>query len=247
DPLRITLSDADSTHARRGIKPMANSENTHNNIICSDAYCFNCGNQSFISMQVINVPSFGNVFVSSSHCQHCGHFDTDIKELIDPKEFGIHCELKVRNKEDLNRTLVLQTSCSIAILEIELEEMPFQYPGCVITIEIFISRYINRFMKVITEKKTEFELCQKLHETIIKLQQMLQGNQKFTFLIDDPSGNSCIENTSFPNADPNLWILKYKRTRHEDSLLHLDVDSRKPIVISDEEDINNNKENDDSR
>uniref|UniRef100_A0A6G3MK25 Zinc finger protein ZPR1 homolog (Trinotate prediction) n=1 Tax=Henneguya salminicola TaxID=69463 RepID=A0A6G3MK25_HENSL len=76
---------------------------------------------------------------------------------------------------------------------------------------------------------------------------MLQGNQKFTFLIDDPSGNSCIENTSFPNADPNLWILKYKRTRHEDSLLHLDVDSRKPIVISDEEDINNNKENDDSR
>lgn len=65
-------------------------------------------------------------------------------------------------------------------------------------------------------------LCGKLRDTIGHLRDLLEFKRKFTIILDDPSGNSHIENPFYPKEDPNLWILNYKRTWIEDEQLGLE-------------------------
>jgi len=37
----------------------------------------------------------------------------------------------------------------------------------------------------------------------------------FTFIFDDPSGNSYIKNPNYPGKDPKVEITHYKRTREQ--------------------------------
>ena len=58
-------------------------------------------------------------------------------------------------------------------------------------------------------------LFDQIEHVISTLQGYIDGNQQFTLSIDDPSGNSYIENLCVPNEDPKIEKRFYKRTREQ--------------------------------
>ena len=60
------------------------------------------------------------------------------------------------------------------------------------------------------------ELAQQLGDFLAKLEALKAGkNMPWTFVIEDPAGNSFIKNPYIPKNDPNLKIEKLSRTTAE--------------------------------
>jgi len=48
---------------------------------------------------------------------------------------------------------------------------------------------------------------------IARMTLFMTGNElPFTFIVDDPAGNSFLENTHAPKPDPNMTVSHYNRT-----------------------------------
>ena len=50
---------------------------------------------------------------------------------------------------------------------------------------------------------------------------MKEGNKTFTFVLDDPAGNSYMQNLYAPDDDPEMKIEKYQRTFDQNEELGL--------------------------
>merc|ERR1712080_543034 len=61
----------------------------------------------------------------------------------------------------------------------------------------------------------------KMDEFKRKLKHMKEGTQKFTFILDDPAGNSYMQNLYAPDDDPEMKIEKYERTFEQNEELGL--------------------------
>lgn len=55
----------------------------------------------------------------------------------------------------------------------------------------------------------------KIEEIISKIDANLENPKKLTLIIDDPSGNSYVENYLYPKTDPKLRFIKYVRTKDQ--------------------------------
>jgi len=63
-------------------------------------------------------------------------------------------------------------------------------------------------------------VAEKLEEFIQKLEDYRAGKVvPFVFILDDPSGNSYLENPNAPAADPQLSVSHYERTREQNQQL----------------------------
>jgi len=65
------------------------------------------------------------------------------------------------------------------------------------------------------------EEAQKIDEFVEKLKQCLKVEQPFTISVDDPSGNSFIENPSAPKDDPNMRFFYYQRNLEQNKAVGL--------------------------
>ena len=66
------------------------------------------------------------------------------------------------------------------------------------------------------------EQAEKLDKFIQKLWSCRDGLISFTFVLDDISGNSYVENPLAPKSDDAMTITKYERTKEQNQLLGLD-------------------------
>ncbi|PNJ75847.1 ZPR1 isoform 8, partial [Pongo abelii] len=72
---------------------------------------------------------------------------------------------------------------------------------------------------------------------IVKLKELKQVASPFTLIIDDPSGNSFVENPHAPQKDDALVITHYNRTRQQEEMLGLQEEA--PAEKPEEEDLRN--------
>ena len=63
---------------------------------------------------------------------------------------------------------------------------------------------------------------EKIDRLVEKLKTYQNGDAPFTFVLDDISGNSFVEDPYAPNKDEAMTITKYKRTKEQDQALGFD-------------------------
>ncbi|KAL7599078.1 hypothetical protein Lser_V15G22222 [Lactuca serriola] len=73
-------------------------------------------------------------------------------------------------------------------------------------------------------KKVDPQTAEAIDEFILKLRSCATGNSSFTFILDDPAGNSFIENPYAPSVNPSLTIDFYERTHDQQASLGYLVD-----------------------
>ncbi|KAG8047503.1 hypothetical protein GUJ93_ZPchr0008g12870, partial [Zizania palustris] len=120
----------------------------------------------------------------------------------------------------LNRQVVKSDSATIKIPELDFEIPPEAQRGSLSTVEGIIMRAVDELQALQDErKKVDPQKAEAIDKFLTKLRSLGLGQAAFTFVLDDPAGNSFIENPNAPSSDPLLSVRFYERTREQQAAL----------------------------
>merc|ERR1711953_396948 len=138
----------------------------------------------------------------------------------------------IEGARDLNRQVVKSEHCTVKIKELDFEIPPQTQKGSLTTVEGLIQRSaegLRETAKMNMATNPEWASAV-LAFCVDKLEPITQ--QKFTLILDDPSGYSTIENLHLPFPDPKLEIRYYGRTKEQNEALGLQHDDQ--AIIKDD-------------
>ncbi|CAI9108223.1 OLC1v1007777C1 [Oldenlandia corymbosa var. corymbosa] len=120
----------------------------------------------------------------------------------------------------LNRQVVKSETATIKIPDLDFEIPPEAQRGSLSTVEGILTRAADELGALQEErKKVDPQTADAIDQFLIKLRSCASGDSSFTFVLDDPSGNSFIENPFAPSPDPSLSIKFYERTPEQQASL----------------------------
>ncbi|XP_044138200.1 zinc finger protein ZPR1 [Bufo gargarizans] len=188
-----------------------------------ESLCMNCYKNGRTRLLLTKVPFFKEIIVSSFTCDSCDWTNTEIQSAGRIQDQGVRYSLSVRNKRDVNREVVKTDFASTHIPEIDFEIPACTQKGALTTIEGILERTIAGLQQEQPLRRAEnAQVAKKIEEFISKLQSLKNGETPFTIIIDDPSGNSFVENPFVPQKDEALTVTHYRRSEEQNSLLGIE-------------------------
>lgn len=207
-----------------------------------ESLCMNCYQNGTTRLLLTKIPFFKEIIVSSFSCPHCSWSNTEIQSAGRIQDQGICYTLKVKTKQDLNREVVKADSAITRIPELEFEIPPFTQKGALSTIEGLLDRAVAGLEQdQPLRRAADPQVAEKIDEFIEKLKRLKEVENEFTLVIEDPSGNSFVENPFAPQKDEALTVTRFKRTVQQDKQLGLkaDDDLEEEPASDDQEDMRN--------
>lgn len=190
-----------------------------------ESLCMNCFQNGTTRLLLTRIPFFKEIIVSSFSCPNCCWTNTEIQSAGRIQDQGICYTLKVRTKQDLNREVVKADSATTRIPELDFEIPPFTQKGALSTVEGLLDRAVAGLEQdQPVRRATDPEVAEKIDEFIQKLRKLKEVENEFTVVIEDPSGNSFVENPAAPQKDEALTVSRFKRTVQQDIQLGLKAD-----------------------
>ncbi|MBN3301532.1 zinc finger protein ZPR1 [Amia ocellicauda] len=185
-----------------------------------ESLCMSCYQNGTTRLLLTKIPFFREIIISSFACPHCNFNNTEIQSAGRIQDQGVCYTLSVRSKEDMNREVVKADSATVRIPELDFEIPAYTQKGSLSTIEGLIDRAVAGLEQdQPLRKATAPEVSLKIDEFIEKLKNLKDVEIPFTLVIDDPSGNSFVENPLVPQKDEALTVTNYWRTRQQDAQL----------------------------
>ncbi|RLF16843.1 MAG: hypothetical protein DRJ66_02390 [Thermoprotei archaeon] len=145
--------------------------------------CPSCLNKSLRIVEALHeIPYVGRILIISTKCDRCGYKHVDVFNIEQGKPIRI--SYKVKDVRDLSARIIRSMTATIKIPELGLmiEPGPLSQ-GEITTIEGYIIRFLD-LLDLLCEDKVLREEIRK------KLELALEGKFTFTFIIEDPLGNS---------------------------------------------------------
>jgi len=169
----------------------------------------------------------------SFKCKECGYESTETKAAAEIQEEGVMYELSVQNAKDLNRQVVKGEYATVTIPALELEIPCEAQRGTLNTIEGLLQQTGDHLLESMANNDMSVEQRGKITEFLVKLKKYQMADDEilpFDFILDDPSGNSFLENFLSPNEDPQMKIYHYTRTVIQNNLLGMIADDDDLLV-----------------
>ncbi|XP_027858369.1 zinc finger protein ZPR1 [Xiphophorus couchianus] len=190
-----------------------------------ESLCMNCYQNGTTRMLLTKIPFFKEIIVSSFSCAHCGWSNTEIQSAGRIQDQGVCYTLEVKTKQDLNREVVKADCAVTKIPELDFEIPPFTQKGSLSTIEGLLGRAVAGLEQDQPARRAaEPQVAEKIDEFIQKLKKLKDVEHEFTLVIEDPSGNSFVENPLAPQKDEALTVTRFKRTAQQDQQLGIRPD-----------------------
>ena len=225
----------------------------------SNCYCQNC-HESIANAILLptKIPMFKEIIVMSLHCEKCSYRDSSVTFGGEIQPQGETITLKMKRVSDLDRFVVKAESATITIPELQLEIPPRTQMGSVCAIEGILQKIVEDLDgqqrdRLRSGDVDNFYRCRNvieqiqqlldrpshspkgLHSDNKNLDPLFEPSQRFTFIINDPAGNSYLENPFVPDIDPQMNRIYYNRTSTQDLALGL-KSSRESIETEEYED-----------
>ncbi|XP_077985430.1 zinc finger protein ZPR1-like isoform X2 [Glandiceps talaboti] len=204
-----------------------------------ESLCVNCEEMGSTRLLLTRIPFYKDVVIMSFHCPHCHYSNNEIQPGGRIQDDGCQYSVKIKTTEDLNRKVVKSDYASVAIPEIDFEIPPNTQKGIMTTVEGVIDRVVTGLEQDQPVRQAmDPDTASKIDEFIEKLKKLKEVTSSFTIILDDPTGNSFIENPRAPQKDPALTVTKYTRTLQQDKQLGLvaDGDAEDDIVAKTDDD-----------
>ncbi|CAL1530054.1 unnamed protein product [Lymnaea stagnalis] len=188
-----------------------------------ESLCINCEEQGVTRIFLTKIPFFREVVVSSFACDHCGNKNAELQPCGKIQDRGLSYKLNVATVRDLNRQVVKSESAVIGIPKLDFEIAAGK--SCLTTIEGVIDQTIEGLEQQQVQRREEHpEVAEKIDEFINKLKSLKAVEEPFQFVLDDPSGNSFLENPyPFSLILLNLYqainVAHYARTKQQDEAI----------------------------
>ncbi|KAJ1855824.1 nucleolar zinc-finger protein [Coemansia sp. RSA 2703] len=189
-----------------------------------ESLCMRCEKNGTTKIMLTRIPHFKSIILLSFECPHCGLKNNEVQSGEALQEKGHRYELRCSTKADLSRQIVRNNSASVSIPDFDFTAPPATN-SMLTTAEGLISRFVEDLSmdqeqrkEVVPEVYAAIEtLLEKLRNSLLLPEE--EGGEgseyAFTMVVDDPSGNSYVENLCAPNPDPKLSVHYYRRTREQ--------------------------------
>lgn len=199
--------------------------------------CMKCHEQGETRLLLTDIPFFRQIILSSFSCPFCYYRTTGIDENNPVQNKGVKIIFKIKSNNDLQRQLVKSQYASVYFRELELEIPP--KVGKFTTLEGLLQNTMED-LSLTLQKVDSIDVKVKLIDFVKKIRLILESDEEegclfpLTCEINDPSGNSCIENIYQPSDDPNLKIYHFIRTKQQNKELNLDVENVENSITAEE-------------
>ena len=212
-------------------KPLVVNVDPENPVTEIESLCMNCQEQGTTRLLMTKIPFFKDIIVMSFSCPHCGYRNTGIEDAEELAPQGIHFVLSVKTSKDMDRRIIKSNYASLSIPCCGLEIPAMTQKGKLSTIEGFISTAKENFRASLEDgyyNEMGDDFINKIKETIQKLTDTLNGDKfPFELILDDPSGNSFIENPYAPQTDPNIKVSYFDRTKEMAEQMGFSLENQK--------------------
>ncbi|KAF9425706.1 nucleolar zinc-finger protein [Entomortierella beljakovae] len=191
-------------------------------VLSFPANCSSCNAPSDTKMHILDIPHFKEVIIMSTTCDECGYKSNEVKAGGPVSEYGKRIILKIEDAEDMSRDILKSETCGLSIPEIDLELNSGTLGGRFTTVEGLLRQVHDELSsKVPAEAENQPERRRVFTKFLDKLEQVMSLEIKSTLILDDPLGNSYLQNLYAPEPDPNMTTEEYKRTAEQDDILGL--------------------------
>lgn len=173
--------------------------------------CSECRSPCMTKMKLVEIPHFKEVILMATNCESCGHRTNEIKSGSGIEEKGVEIRHEIKNDADLKLEAVKSDTCTIKIPELELEVISAS-AGKYTTVEGLCQDTVERLEKsypYMSGDSAEEQVRNKLN----RIYERLRSPIGLTIILDDPTGNSYIQNAGTIN--------KYERTFEQNEELGL--------------------------
>ncbi|KAJ2663019.1 nucleolar zinc-finger protein [Coemansia sp. RSA 1200] len=186
-----------------------------------ESLCMRCHENGMTKLLLTRIPHFKSIIVMAFECPHCGLKNSEVQSGEAIQEKGHRYEVQCTTKADLNRQIVRNSSASVSFPEFEFTAPPATN-SLLTTAEGLVTRFIEDLSLDQPQRK---EVAPAVFQAIEALLDRLRGvlelpedeepGRAVTLVVDDPSGNSYVENLCAPQADPKMKISHYTRTKQQ--------------------------------
>ncbi|KAK3912499.1 Zinc finger protein ZPR1 [Frankliniella fusca] len=185
--------------------------------------CPRCRAPCTTNMKVTNIPYFKEVVIMATNCDTCGERTNEVKSGGGIQPRGMKIEVKVSSKEDFSRDVLKSDTCSLTVPELDVEVGPAALGGRFSTVEGILAAMKDQLLDsdVMFSDSADPANKQKLDDFHKKFQDILQGKDPVTLVLDDPAGNSYVQSLTAPDPDPALSVTHYDRTFEQNEELGL--------------------------
>ncbi|OVA05104.1 zinc finger protein [Macleaya cordata] len=193
-----------------------------------ESLCMRCGENGITRLLLTRIPHFREVVLMAFECPHCHERNNEVQFAGQLQPRGCCYSLKIPSgdRKMLNRQVVKSDSASIKIPELDFEIPTEAQRGTLSTVEGILLRAVDELQALQDERKrVDPETAEALDRFLMKLKSCAIGDVSFTLILDDPAGNSFIENPFAPSMDPSLTIKFYERTPEQQASLGFAVES----------------------
>lgn len=229
-----TTPSQDSGPVFGDLNQVADGAEGGSNVSEIESLCLNCRENGTTRLLFTRIPFFREVVIMSFECPHCHWKNNELQPASKMQEKGIRFTLHVKNARDLSRQVVKTEWAHLSIPELEFQVT--KQNGLITTLEGIIERSIEGLQSTIPRIKDDPESVVKISNFIHRLMELRTEGKEFTFILDDPTGNSYIENLFAPDDDPGLSVTCYTRSLEENKLIGIVADdaTEQPFNESDE-------------
>ena len=189
-----------------------------------ESMCMRCGGTGTTKFMLHKIPFFRELIIASFLCNECGERNNEVTFGGEIQLQGSKYSLTLTQSEDMNRQIIKSDSASILIPALDFEIPAMTQKGEITTIEgVLRTAAKNLSFDQPLRRIDQPEVYSKVNEIIDALEAMADGNKfPFQLILDDPAGNSFIENPYAPKSDHHLVLAHYDRTAEEDARLGID-------------------------
>lgn len=177
------------------------------NVTAIPSLCMACHETGMTRVLLTRIPFFRDVILMAFECEECGYRNSEVQSA-EVQEKGCQFEATIRTARDLNRQLVKSDRAVVRIPELDFEIPAITQKGVFTTVEGLLSRAIdNLAAEQPLRRAVNAEMADKVDTFLVRLTALREGGVlPFTLLLDDPSGNSFLENLHAPRHDPDLKV-----------------------------------------
>lgn len=230
----LGLVAADDTVAEEKENPTEDApadENGNEEIYIFPGICSSCGHPLDTRMKKVVIPYFKDILIMSTNCDRCGYRDNEVKSGSAISEKGKRITLRVEDREDLSRDILKSETCGLTIPEIDLTLHAGTLGGRFTTLEGILEQVFEELSEKVfaagdsvgsaDPDGPDLPARKKFEDFLENLKAVKSAERPFTLILDDPLGNSYVQNLYAPDPDPNMEIESYERTWEQNEELGL--------------------------
>lgn len=141
-------------------------------------------------------------------------------------EQGRRITVSVNGKEDLSRDILKAESCAMSCPELNLSVEPGTLGGRFTTVEGILTQVRDDLKSSIFDvgeggDSMDSAAKSKWTDFFAKLTSAINGEVKFTIILEDPLASSYVQSFTAPEPDPQIKLEDYQRTEEEKESLGL--------------------------